>query len=232
METVEVNRFILLALFLWAPLLAACSSADRSALAAELPEPRIRVTSRPASTTIPTSSSQTSASPLSKRPVPDSLEKLARQAYGTRLVEWIRIPKLNLLAPVKPVGWSPSGDSAEWDSPDAQVGWAVSSALPGDPGNIILYGHNNIDSSIFMRLSELKPGDRIQLTTGDKDWVYRVELVKILPVLSDAENQQAYADYFQKTSVAQLTLLSCWPPISNTHRVIVVALPFEEDKKQ
>ena len=113
----------------------------------------------------------------------------------------------------------------EWDNPEAEVGWVVSSALPGDAGNIILYGHNNIHSSVFLRLSEMQPGDEIALTTGEGEWRYRVKEVRILEIGGEEADQRAYQQYLQPGEEALLTLLSCWPPDNNTHRVIVKALP-------
>jgi hypothetical protein len=102
-----------------------------------------------------------------RRPTERSFQKHSqtwRAAYGVRVVDWIRIDAIEVLAPVTPVGWS-SGSSSdnqedvEWDSPGAKVGWVIDSALPGDDsGNIILYGHNNINSSVFRSLADLAPG--------------------------------------------------------------------------
>jgi LPXTG-site transpeptidase (sortase) family protein len=167
---------------------------------------------------------------LSATPFPDSLEGAARAQYGSQLIEWIEIEKIGVLAPVTPVGWSTGGDllhkeEPEWDSPEAQVGWMVTSALPSQIGNIILYGHNNIDSSIFMHLFELESGDMVELTTGERTWRYQVDQVKILPVLEEDDDQQAYAEYLKPSLAPRLTILSCYPPTNNTHRVIVIAYP-------
>jgi len=161
-------------------------------------------------------------------PFPQSLLEQARSVYGQRLIQWIRIPTLSLLAPVAPVGWSPAErpegpTESEWDSPGAQVGWVVSSALPGDPqGNILLYGHNNIESSVFRDLWKLKDGDEVRLQTGEREYRFQVAEVHILPVL-EREADAAYAEFLQPSRAPRLTLISCWPPSGNTHRVIVVA---------
>ena len=162
---------------------------------------------------------------------PETLEEMARLEYGDQLIDWMEIPALDVLAPVTPVGWSPVDDpdvleGREWDSPDAKVGWVLSSALPGDHGgNVILYGHNNIHSSVFRDLAELRNGDSIVLTTGARQWVYQVAEVNIFPVLEKEEDVAAYAAYFKASRVPRLTMVSCWPPTNNTHRVIVVAYP-------
>lgn len=190
-------------------------------------------------TTLPAPVQHTRATPLaitetppavlkpSATPLPESLEELARGVHGKRLVEWVELPAIRVRAPVRPVGWSAESveDLPEWDNPEAEVGWVVSSALPGDAGNIILYGHNNIHSSVFLRLSEMQPGDEIALTTGEGEWRYRVKEVRILEIGGEEADQRAYQQYLQPGEEALLTLLSCWPPDNNTHRVIVKALP-------
>jgi len=164
-------------------------------------------------------------------PLPETIEEMARMEYGGRLIEWLEIPAIDVLAPVTPVGWSPADDpdspeGRQWDSPDAKVGWVLSSALPGGrEGNVILYGHNNIHSSVFRGLAELRNGDSILLRTGEGEWVYLVAEVNIFPVLEQEEDAAAYAEYFKPSRAPRLTVVSCWPPTNNTHRVIVVAYP-------
>jgi LPXTG-site transpeptidase (sortase) family protein len=136
-----------------------------------------------------------------------------------------------MYAPVTPVGWSSGGsannpEAVEWDSPGAKVGWVIDSALPGDEsGNIILYGHNNINASVFRSLAELQAGDEISLTTGQSDWLYEVSAVHILPVSGAVGERADYAQHLLPGMTPRLTLISCWPPDNNTHRVIVVAYP-------
>jgi LPXTG-site transpeptidase (sortase) family protein len=160
-------------------------------------------------------------------PVPETLEELARSVYGNRLVEWVTIPAIGVRAPVRPVGWSSENlDSLpEWDNPEAEVGWVVSSALPGDAGNIILYGHNNIHSSVFKRLAKLQTGDTVVLENGEGPRSYQVVEVTILPVSGADADLAAYQQFLSETPEETLTLLSCWPPDNNTHRVIVQAIP-------
>jgi LPXTG-site transpeptidase (sortase) family protein len=199
-----------------------------------LPTPHLYITSQPAEAQEPTESvpSATLAPTPTSSPFPSTLLQLAQSTYGAHLIQLIRIPKIGVQAPVTPVGWSPQASpgaalpNVSWDSPGAQVGWAISSALPGQrAGNVILFGHNNIDSSVFQRLAELQPGDPIYLDTGDYHWIYQVSQVDILPVETQRQDSSAYAEYFKTSRVPRLTLVSCWPPVSNTHRVFVIANP-------
>ncbi len=227
-------RFTLAGLLL--AVLSACQP-PAPAPALTLPPPHIYITARPAEVSSPSIStpSGTPAPTLTPSPFPSTLLQLAQSTYGAHLIQLIRIPKIAVEAPVTPAGWSAQAGSSgaggalpevSWDSPGAQVGWAISSALPGDrSGNVILFGHNNIDSSVFQRLAELQPGDRIYLDTGDYHWIYQVSQVDILPVETKAEDMAAYVQYFKTSRVPRLTLVSCWPPVSNTHRVFVIANP-------
>ncbi|MDZ4158357.1 MAG: sortase [Anaerolineaceae bacterium] len=208
-------------------LTAACQAAAviRTPTAA-LPAPRAR------SESISVNAAETlPAATPTQEAVPDTLAALTHAHYGARRIEWISIEAINLLAPVVAVGWSggenPSDPAVvEWDSPGASVGWALGSALPDDmKGNILLYGHNNIHSSVFRSLWQLKAGDAVILTTGAREWRYLVAEVEILPVLEQEADAAAYAEYLRPSQAPRLTLISCWPPASNTHRVFVVAYP-------
>ncbi len=186
----------------------------------ETPRPALASPSPPAQ--IPTSTAT---------PLPNDPAALARGQYGPRLIDWLRIGAIDVYAPVRPVGWLPEPASddplaVEWESPGAEVGWALGSALPGDAqGTVILYGHNNLNSRVFQKLAELQPGDLVALTTGQAEWTYEVAEVNILPVLAGAADRAAYKQYLAPGLTPRLALISCWPPDNNTHRVIVLAYP-------
>lgn len=211
---------------MWVP---GCQSAVIPATAiapatASLPFPAARTRVAPSAAASQTPNRSTAT------PLPESIEELARSVYGERLIAWVDLPAISVRAPVRPVGWNAETEDSlpDWDNPEAEVGWVVSSALPGDTGNMILYGHNNIHSSVFMRLSEMQAGDSIILTTGEGEWRYRVREVVILEIGGEQANLSAYQEYLQPKNETVLTLLSCWPPDNNTHRVIVLAEPESE----
>jgi LPXTG-site transpeptidase (sortase) family protein len=168
---------------------------------------------------------------LAKIPIPKSdISKMADDLYGTRLIEQISVPALNVEAKVVPVGWQIQfgeelqNSKFEWDSPGADVGWVITSALPDEKGNVILYGHNNIYEKIFENLSNLAEGDKVFLQTGDQRWEYEVRNILLLPVIGASREQlKNYQQYLKPSQDARVTLISCWPPISNTHRVVVIA---------
>ena len=90
----------------------------------------------------------------------------------------------------------------------------------------MLDGHHNIYGEVFRYLVDLKPGDTIQLWAGDQAREYVVSLLKILPEKGQPlEVRLKNARWIQPTEDERLTLITCWPYESNTHRLIVVALP-------
>ena len=182
----------------------------------------------PASTVAPTTASTTAPATPTVRDV----QALAERTYGEKLIEHISLPSIGVESAVVAVGWTvtgasdPSADAAEWDSPGQAVGWVLTSGLPETGGNIILYGHNNMYGSVFKYLWKMQPGDGISLGNGLEARQYIVDRVLVLPVLNANPTQkQAYLVYLAETEQPRLTLISCWPPESNTHRVVVIAYP-------
>jgi sortase A len=102
----------------------------------------------------------------------------------------------------------------------------VSSAAPGQAGNTVIYGHNNILGAIFRNLSSLQAGNEITVINGVASWRYAVERADIFQVAgTSADEQLAQTAFFAFTPDERLTLLSCYPFTNNTHRIAVVAKP-------
>jgi sortase A len=115
----------------------------------------------------------------------------------------------------------------EWGVPDHRAaGWLNSSAPFGTPGNTVLDGHHNIKGEAFRDLWTLQKGDEIILSAGGQSRAYTVSEVLILPEKNQPlEVRLANAEYIQPTNDERLTMITCWPYESNTHRVVVVAFP-------
>ncbi|MBK7781141.1 MAG: sortase [Ardenticatenia bacterium] len=144
--------------------------------------------------------------------------------------DWIRIPSLGVDSPVLPVGWTDPDQaedgSVEWRTADFGAGLHAGSARLGEAGNTVISGHNNIAGAVFRRLAELKPGDDVFLSAAGQDWTYTVERRFIVPEegASDAR-RRANARWIDSSPDERVTLVSCYPPWGNSHRVIVVARP-------
>jgi sortase A len=149
------------------------------------------------------------------------------QSEPNRLV----IPAIDLNTPLVDVGWEvvERGDRryTEWQTADNAAGRHLNSARPGEQGNVVLSGHHNTKGEVFRRISEqeLAAGDMIYLyDTQGQRYTYQVTEVTepLLEVGASEAQRLANARYIQPTSDARVTLVTCWPYWTNTHRIVVV----------
>jgi len=188
----------------------------------------------------PTSSPATATPPASTRP-PDTATPAATLtatsapspavAFTPAPIVRIVAPAIKLDAPVVSVGWIMVDDGGEkrsaWETAAYAAGHHKNSKLPTQGGNIVISGHHNIRGEVFRYVVDLQVGDEITLLLEDGHaYTYRVTQTLIFQELgaSDAE-RQAHAQYIGETPDERLTLVTCWPYWTNTHRVIVIAKP-------
>jgi len=143
----------------------------------------------------------------------------------------IRAEAIDLDTSVVDVGWTlveQSGTmTSVWETASYAAGHHVNSALPGQGSNVVLSGHHNIDGEVFRYIVDLEVGDQIVLENElGQSFAYRVIETLILPESGISEEQRrSNADYIAATDEELLTLVTCWPYWTNTHRVIVIARP-------
>jgi LPXTG-site transpeptidase (sortase) family protein len=115
----------------------------------------------------------------------------------------------------------------QWLAPNKPaVGWHDSSALLGLPGNTVLNGHHNVYGKVFKDLVKVHEGDLIEVYSGDRAFKYRVVLAMLLPErFKSLTIRFENARWILPTDDERLTLITCWPADSNTHRVIIIAMP-------
>jgi LPXTG-site transpeptidase (sortase) family protein len=91
-------------------------------------------------------------------------------------------------------------------------------SAPVGTGNAVLYGHDDIDGSVFRHLSDLRAGDEIDvlLVGSTTPLVYQVASGKVVP---------PSAVQILQPSSAALTLFTCWPTWIDTQRYVVTAQP-------
>jgi len=104
----------------------------------------------------------------------------------------IQIPRLGLAAMVV------QGDSAA--ILQRAVGHLAETALPGEPGNVVLAGHRD---TFFRPLKRVRTGDAITLKTRNGDFEYLVE--------STAVVRPTDLEVIQPTNRRTLTLITCFP---------------------
>ena len=144
----------------------------------------------------------------------------------------IVIPAIKLDAPVETVGWHTVDGVSQWDVPDTYAaGWLMTSAPLGKPGNTAITGHHNVGGEVFRNLVKLQPGDRITLYADDQPFYYEVASRRILKERGQSDEvRRANARWIQSTNDERVTLITCWPYTSNTHRLVIVAKPIVPDK--
>lgn len=139
-------------------------------------------------------------------------------------------PSIGVDSPVVPVGWqaedSPEGPGTVWKVASDAVGWHKDSAYPGNRGNVVLSGHNNIAGEVFRYLIDAEKGDGIDLYVGHTVYSYAVAGKMLLEEKGmPIEVRRQNAQWIAPTDHERLTLVSCWPYSTYTHRVIVIAVP-------
>lgn len=160
-------------------------------------------------------------------PTPVATLEALEPEIPTRIV----IPNIGLDAPVE-LAASQKVQIAgkvyyQWLSPDKfAAGWHTSSAYLGMKGNTVINGHHNISGKVFQHLVDLNIGEPIEVYGQHKLFHYIVVNKMILeerdaPVEQRLEN----ARWLARSEDERLTLITCWPPESNTHRLIIVAIP-------
>ncbi len=106
----------------------------------------------------------------------------------------------------------------EGDTPEQLklgVGHHIGSANPGERGNMVLYAHDDIYGEIFRRLHELELGDEVVIYAGDQPYRYLVTAKQIV--------EPTEVRVLAPTTKPVATLITCYPYMVDTHRVVVVA---------
>ncbi len=159
------------------------------------------------------------------------------------------VPDLKIDTKVVPMGWevvqTSSGARSEWVIPKDEAGHHIDSALLGQPGNLVISGHNNIYAQVFKPISfawdndqripvdqytdrsEILNGRQIQLfDAAGQVYTYTItEFYRLRDTGVPLEQRIANGRFMQPTSDTRLTIITCWPPTNNTHRLIVIAKP-------
>jgi sortase A len=134
------------------------------------------------------------------------------------------------------VGWEArvvNGEFAgnEWQTADNAAGFHTSSAPAGMVGNTVISGHNNLGGAVFRDLYKADIGDLLTLRDASgRQYDYQVvESFVTREVGASASERRDNTQWIRPSPDERVTLISCFPPWSNTHRIIVVAFPVAQD---
>jgi sortase A len=119
----------------------------------------------------------------------------------------LQIPGISVDAPVV------QGDG--WEQLKKGIGQHAGTADPGQNGNVVLSAHNDIFGEIFRNLDQLKPGDPVVLYTNQRAYTYVVEQTQIVAPTN--------VDVMAATGQPVVTLVSCYPYLVDTQRIVVTA---------
>jgi sortase A len=145
---------------------------------------------------------------------------LSQDSLAPNATPEVIIPKINAQLPTI-YGSSVNEDDVENSLEDGVVHYA-STSVPGQQGNAAFFGHssNNIFNKgkykfAFVLLHELVPGDIFYLTYNGKVYTYRVFQKQIV----DPTDTWVLNPVAGKTATA--TLITCDPPGTSLHRLVV-----------
>lgn len=126
---------------------------------------------------------------------------------GPEQARRIQIPAINVDSSIY--------QGQDWEQLKKGVGQHVGSAAPGRRGNLVLAAHNDIYGEIFRHLDQLERGDEILISSERQQYTY---VVRETVVVEPTETW-----VMEPTDHASVTLISCYPYLVNTKRIIIFA---------
>ncbi len=100
-------------------------------------------------------------------------------------------------------------------------GHVPGTALPGQIGNFAVAAHRVTAGNPFYHLNDLRPGDRVLIDTSLTTYVYRVTTSELVLPDDTAVLDPVPGHPRQRPREAMMTLITCDPPWTGTHRIIV-----------
>jgi len=142
------------------------------------------------------------------RPLWQSMATIPIPTPGSQQAIRIQVPAIGVDAPVV------QGDS--WEQLKKGVGQHIRTPNPGENGNIVLSGHNDVFGEVFRDLDRLQPGDLVILFTGQRQYIYVITGTQMVA--------PTVVEVMAPTPDARVTLISCHPYLVDIHRIVVSAV--------
>lgn len=149
------------------------------------------------------------------RPLAQAYSQIAFPTPSAEQAIRIEIPAINVAAPIV------IGDSFE--QLKQGVGQHLGSANPGDNGNLVLSAHNDVFGQIFRHLDKLSSGDRITVFTNLRAYTYEIDLETLDTLIVEP----TFVQVMDPTADSTVTLISCYPYLVNSQRIVVRAILVE-----
>src|SRR3972149_5961134 len=142
------------------------------------------------------------------RPLWQSMATIPIPTPGSQQAIRIQVPAIGVDAPVV------QGDS--WEQLKKGVGQHIRTPNPGENGNIVLSGHNDVFGEVFRDLDRLQPGDLVILFTGQRQYIYVITGTQMVA--------PTVVEVMAPTPDARVTFISCHPYLVDIHRIVVSAV--------
>lgn len=179
----------------------------------------------------PTAEAGNTALPGSSFPPPEALGELPASsappaalpsALGVSVERSLSLPiptpgarsPTRIVIPSIQVDW-PIVEGDGWEELKAAVGHRIGSPNPGERGNMVLSGHNDVFGEVFKELENLQMGESVMVYAGGHAYRYIVRARRVV-VPTDTSP-------LSSTREPVVTLITCTPYRIDTHRLIMVA---------
>ena len=146
--------------------------------------------------------------PENLRPFVQSLSNIPIPTPSSQQAIRIQIPAIGVDAPVV------QGDG--WEQLKKGVAQHIGTPNPGERGNIVLSGHNDVFGQVFRDLDKLSPGDVVKLFTSSRQYTYIITGTQMVAPTA--------VEVMAPTPDFRVTLISCHPYLVDIHRIIVSAI--------
>jgi sortase A len=155
-----------------------------------------------------------SAPPAIADDVPEAYRNLVRPMPS------MQVPTLSPQQPTRIVIPSIGVDSAvvrgdSWEDLKKGAGHHIGSVNPGERGNMIISAHNDVFGETFRRLEDLELEDKVTVYTRSQTYEYKIKAKRVV--------EPSDVSVMGPASRPVLTLITCYPYLIDTHRLIVIA---------
>ncbi len=103
----------------------------------------------------------------------------------------------------------------DWEDLKKGAGHHIGSANPGERGNMVISAHNDVFGELFRYLENVELEDRITVYSGSQAFDYVVKAKRVV--------EPSDVSVMSPTSQPVLTLITCYPYLIDTHRLVVIA---------
>ena len=146
----------------------------------------------------------------------DGPDPVVRRVSSGGLPTRIVVPSASVDAPIDEVGVTVIEGRASWETAWKAAGHHIDSALPGQPGNMVITGHVSVadrnNLAVFKQLDRVSEGDTVEVYSGDQVYRYAVSKVMVVP--------PSAVKLLRSNSGSTVTLITCTRDLKN--RLVVV----------